>query len=121
MKLKDLKELSISTLILIILNDKYDAALRKCSEFELKSRIKNLGRDYNDLLHFDDLVISKRGLNIKNYLISPYVNMQKLMDTYFAYSNGSDYESNNLLFSEKHLCNEIDIGEPFFSTICKKD
>lgn len=121
MKLKDLKKLSISNLILIILNDKCNDALRKCSEFELRTRIKNFGRDYDDLLHFDDKVIKKRGFDINNYLISPHVNMQKLMNTYFAYSHGADYESNCLLFSEKHLCNEIDIAEPFFSKICQKE
>lgn len=120
-EIKDLKKISISNLILIILNDKKSDMLRKFAEFELRERIKNVGWEFDDLLHFDDKVIKKRGLNINNYLISPNVNMQQLMETYFMYNWQKDYDSNCLLFSEKHLCNDVDFGDTFFTKVCNKE
>ena len=121
MDIRELKRISISNLILIILNDKNNDAIRKCAEIELKRRIRNVGWEYDDLLHFDDKVIKERGLDVDSYLISPNVNMQQLMETYFMYNKDTDYSSNYLLFSEKHLCNEIDFADPFFSKICSKE
>ena len=43
MEIKDLKNISISNLILIILNDKNNDILRRCGEVELRKRIKNVG------------------------------------------------------------------------------
>lgn len=40
MEIKDLKKISISNLILIILNDKNIDVLRKCAEAELRERVK---------------------------------------------------------------------------------
>lgn len=117
MEIRKLKKISISNLILVILNDKNNDVLRKYAEIELKRRIRNVGWEYDDLLHFDDKVIKERGLDVDNYLISPNVNMQQLMETYFMYDKGTDY----LLFSEKHLCNEIGFAEPFFRKICSKE
>lgn len=121
MKIENLKKVSISNLILIILNDKNKDILRKCAESELRKRIKNVNWEFDDLLHFDDKVIQKRGLDINNYLISPNINMQQLMETYFMYDWKTDYYSNNLLFSEKHLCNEVDFGDTFFTKVCTKE
>lgn len=36
--------------------------------------------------------------------------MQQLIETYFMYDWKTDYYSNDLIFSEKHLCNELDFG-----------
>lgn len=121
MEIRELKRISISNLILVILNDKNNDVLRKCAEIELKRRIRNVGWEYDDLLHFDDKVIKERGLDVDSYLISPNVNMQQLMETYFMFDKDTDYYSNYLLFSEKHLCNEIGFAEPFFRKICNKE
>ena len=121
MEIMELKRISISNLILIILDDKNNDTIRKCAEIELKRRIRNVGWEYDDLLHFDDKVIKERGLDVDSYLISPNVNMQQLMETYFMYNKDTDYYSNYLLFSEKHLCNQIDFAEPFFRKICSKE
>ena len=121
MEIKNLKHISISNLILIILNDKNSDILRKCAEIELRKRIKNVGWEFNDLLHFDDKVIQKRGLDVNNYLISQNVDMQQLMETYFMYDWQINYDSNYLLFSEKHLCNDVDFGDSFFSKICARE
>lgn len=118
MKTKELNTLSVSNLILIILNNEIDDDIRTYAEIELRKRIRNVGWDYNDLLHFDDKVIKERGLEVENYLFSPKVNMQQLMETYFMYDHNATYENNYLLFSEKHMCNELDFGEPFFRKIC---
>lgn len=121
MEIKNLQYLSISNLILIILNNKEDSCLRKNAEIELKLRLRNVGWEYNDLLHFDDRVISQRGLDVNNYLLSKGVDMQKLMEIYFMYDINADYESNGLLFSEKHLCNETDLRSQFFNKICIRE
>ena len=121
MDIRNLRKISISHLILIILNDKNNDFVRKCAEIELRKRIKNVGWEFDDLLHFDDKVIKKRGLDVENYLISPNVNMQQLMEVYFNYNKGTNYYTNDLLFSEKHLCNEIEYGDPFFGNICAKE
>lgn len=111
-----LKKLSVSNLVLIILNDNYDKYLRKFAEVELRRRIRNVSMDYDEFLHYDDKVIQKRGLDIDNYLISPNVNMQQLMEAFFTYNR-----SNELLFSEKHLCNDVAFAEPFFRKICSRE
>ena len=120
MNLKELKRLSVSHLILIILNEKEQDSLRKNAEIELKQRIKHLGWDYDDLLHLDDRVIKLRGYDIKNYLLSSDVNMQQLMETYFKYASDKLYD-NDLLFSEKHLCNIMGFGEPFFRNVVDEE
>lgn len=120
MEPKELRHLSISALILVIINDSYNDDLRRCAEVELRSRLKHFGWDYDDLLHFDDRAIKERGLEIDNYLVSPNVDMQLLMETYFKYCyNLSGYQS-HLLFSEKHLCNDLD-GNPFFRIVCAEE
>ena len=121
MEISKLRKLSISNLILIILNDKYPDVVRRCAEVELRTRVKHLGWEYDDLLHFDDKVIQERGLDIENYLLSPQVSLQQLMETYFKYVYRKKYEENGLLFSEKHLCNENDLGSPFFTKICRRE
>lgn len=73
------------------------------------------------MLHFDDKVIQKRGLDVNNYLISPNINIQQLMETYFMYDWQTNYESNYLLFSEKHLCNNVDFGDVFFTKVCTRE
>ena len=118
MEIENLKHLCISNLILIILNKNNPDTLRKCAEAELRKRIRNFGCDYDEFLHIEDKVIKERGLDINNYLISPSVDMQQLMETYFLYCKDTDYYDNLLLFSEKHLCNELDFGTPFFRKIC---
>ena len=121
MDIRNLRRISISHLILTILNDKNGDLLRKCAEIELRKRIKNVGWEFDDLLHFDDKVIKERGLDVDKYLISPNVNMQQLMEVYFNYNKGTNYETNLLLFSEKHLCNEMEYGDKFFGNICAKE
>lgn len=113
-----LKKFSISELILIIFNAKYDNYnnnIRKCAEAELKKRILHLDMKYDDFLHFDDKVIKERGIELEGYLLHPYVGMQNLMEVYLI-----NYikENGNLLFSERHLCNEANFAEPFFSRVC---
>lgn len=121
MEFRKLKNISISNLILIILNKKNADSLRKHAEIELRNRVKNVGWEFDDILHFDDKVIQNRGLDKKNYLISPNIDMQQLMEIFFAYNWKTNCETNNLLFSEKHLCNSYDFGDSFFTKICKKE
>lgn len=121
MEISRLRKLSISHLILIILNEENSDILRKCAEVELRKRIKHLGWEFDDLLHFDDKVIQQRGYDVDNYLISQNVSLQQLMETYLTYCNGKCYEENGLLFSEKNLCNENDLGSPFFTRVCNRE
>ena len=95
--------------------------LRKYAEIELRKRVKNVGWEFDDLLHFDDKAIQKRGLDINNYLISSNINMQKLMEIYFTYDWQTNFASNYLLFSEKHLCNKEDFGDSFFTKVCTRE
>lgn len=121
MEFENLKNISISNLILIILDNRNADMLRKYAEIELRKRVKNVGWEFDDLLHFDDKAIQKRGLDINNYLISSNINMQKLMEIYFTYDWQTNYASNYLLFSEKHLCNEEDFGDSFFTKVCTRE
>ena len=121
MKFENLKNISISNLILIILDNRNADMLRKYAEIELRKRIKNVGWEFDDLLHFDDKAIQKRGLDINNYLISPNINIQKLMEIYFTYDWQTNFASNYLLFSEKHLCNKEDFGDSFFTKVCTRE
>lgn len=121
MEFENLKNISISNLILIILDNRNADMLRKYAEIELRKRIKNVGWEFDDLLHFDDKAIQKRGLDINNYLISSNINMQKLMEIYFTYDWQTNFASNYLLFSEKHLCNKEDFGDSFFTKVCTRE
>ena len=49
------------------------------------------------------------------------MNIQQLMETYFTYAWQTNCDSNYLLFSEKHLCNEVDFGDSFFTKVCKRE
>ena len=121
MEFENLKNISISNLILIILDNRNAVMLRKYAEIELRKRVKNVGWEFDDLLHFDDKAIQKRGLDINNYLISSNINMQKLMEIYFTYDWQTNFASNYLLFSEKHLCNKEDFGDSFFTKVCTRE
>lgn len=121
MEFENLKNISISNLILIILDNRNADMLRKYAEIELRKRVKNVGWEFDDLLHFDDKAIQKRGLDIDNYLISSNINMQKLMEIYFTYDWQTNFASNYLLFSEKHLCNKEDFGDSFFTKVCTRE
>ena len=121
MDIRKLKYLSISNLILIILNKDYSDTVRKCAEVELRNRVRHLDIEFDDLVHLDDKVISERGLDIDAYLLSPRVSLQQLIESYFKYCYHKKSNDNGLLFSEKHLCNDCDFGSPFFSKICDKE
>ena len=57
----------------------------------------------------EDKVIRSHGLDIDNYLLSPRVNLQQLI----RYCYNKNISENELLFSEKHLCNDCDFGDSF--------
>ena len=44
--------------------------------------------------------------------------MQQLMEIFFMYDWKTNYNTNCLLFSEKHLCNTADFAAPFFHKVC---
>lgn len=100
-EVRNLKNICISNLILIILNKDEDDIVRKCAEIELRKRILHLDYQYDDLLHREDRIISERGFDVEEYLFSPNVNMQQLMETYFKYNCCLSFEDNQLLLSEK--------------------
>ena len=110
-----MNKLTISNLILLILNEENTSILRNEALRELKIRAYDYGLNYNDLICYDEYCIEKRGFNTKNYLFSKDVNVQKLLNTYFEsiYSN-----NDSLLLSEKELCNRF--GE-FFDIITTKE
>ena len=64
----------------------------------------------------EDKVIRSHGLDIDNYLLSPRVNLQQLI----RYCYNKNISENELLFSEKHLCNDCDFGDSF-SRVCNKE
>lgn len=112
-----MRNLSISNLILIMHNSSYDDKTRILAERELKYRAKKYNLDFDDIVNLDYNVILNRGLDIDNYLISDNVDMQMLMEYYFNYSINSLHDE-ELLFSEKHLCNKNDKNDIFFTNIC---
>lgn len=121
MEKNNLNNLSVSHLILIMQNNGYPSSYRAEAERVLRKRVRNVGWKFDELCHMDDKVHQERGLNISHYLIGPYASLQKLMEVYFNYNRESVYETNGLLFSEKHLCNEYDLFEPFFRRVCDKE
>ncbi len=103
----ELKTLPISSLILIMLNDKYPDNLRKYSEIELRNRMKNFyhtmgNNPVDDLIHEESKTIDKRGFDLDDYLIGPNPNTQKLMELYFSNFITHD-NSLPLLLSEYHF------------------
>lgn len=118
MELKKIKKLSISNLAFNILNDNEFSLTRKDSEIELKRRIKNLGFSYYDLLDSECKKINIRGNNINNYLISDNPCIQNLMELYFNECYDKKCNDNLLLFSEKHLCNNMNFISRFFDKVC---
>lgn len=117
--MKNYKKCSLSELILIIKNNQFTKEERKLAEIELKRRLKNWDCEIDELLDMEDSVIKKRGISIDNYLISPNVNMQMLMETFFGYTVGQEFYSDETLLSEKHLCNDKGMCEPFFRKVCE--
>ncbi len=111
---RSFKKLSLSNLILIISDERNQECVRDLAKVELRRRTRNLGIPFEELIHFDDEAIAKRGYDVDNYLISNNVNMQKLMDIW-----AMPREECPLLFSEKHLCNGMDYGTGFFTKLSK--
>lgn len=118
MEINELKKIPISHLVLIILDEKNNICLRKFAEIELKERIKHLGTQYDDLMQSELEVINKRGLDIENYLFSTNPNMQQLMELYFNEVYATKFEDSKILFSERHLCTDMNFMAKFFDKIC---
>lgn len=110
-----MNKLTISNLILLILNKDNTNILRNEALKELKKRAFDYGLNYEDLIKMDGDNIFKRGFNTKDYLFSKNIDMQKLMNTYFKNIYSDD---NKLLLSEKELCNN---SGSFFNTINVKE
>ena len=109
-----MKNLTISNLILLILNEENTSILRNEALDELKKRAISYGLRYDDLIKIDEENIYKRGFVTKDYLFSRNVNIQQVMDSYFD----NFFSDNKLLLSEKELCNEY--GE-FFDKVCEEE
>ena len=118
MEARELKRIPISHLVMIILDTKNDDYFRKFAEIELKERIKHLGTQYDDLMQSELEVINKRGLDIENYLFSEKSNMQQLMELYFNEVYATKFEDSKILFSERHLCTDMNFMAKFFDKIC---
>ena len=118
MEARDLKKIPISHLAMIILDNKNDDYLRKFAEIELNNRIKHLEIQFDDLMQSELEVINKRGLDINNYLFSPNPNMQQLMELYFNEVYATKFEDSKILFSERHLCTDMNFMAKFFDKIC---
>ena len=118
MDAKDLNKLTISHLILIIVDDKQSSFLRKYAEIELKDRIKNLGINYEDLIQTEFSKIKTRGIDINNYLFGPNPNIQQLMELYFSEVYETKFEDSKILLSESHLCTDMNFMASFFDKIC---
>lgn len=118
MNVKDLNKLTISHLILIIVDDKQTSFLRKFAEVELKNRIKNLGINSDDLIQMEFSKINARGIDINNYLFRPNPDIQQLMELYFSEVYETKFEDSKLLLSESHLCTDMNSFASFFDKIC---
>ena len=103
---------------MIILDTKNDDYFRKFAEIEIKERIKHLGTQYDDLMQSELEVMNKRGLDIENYLFSTNPNMQQLMELYFNEVYATKFEDSKILFSERHLCTDMNFMAKFFDKIC---
>lgn len=110
-----MNKLSISYLIMLILDEENTSILRNNALTELKKRAYKYGLNYNDLIKIDEGNINLRGFDANNYLLSKNTGMQELMDSYFT----NIYSGNNrLLLSETNLCNNF--GE-FFDNVTLKE
>lgn len=111
----NLNKLTISNLILLIINKDNTSLLRDEALKELKKRAYTYGLDYNDLINIDEENIAKRGFKTSEYLFSKNTDMQKLMESYFEniYVNNS-----KLLLCETILCNEFG---SFFDKVSLKE
>ena len=118
MDVRNLSKLSISHLILIIVDSKQNSVLRKFAEIELKKRLKKLGVDVDDLIQMEFNKIMTRGININNYLLSPNPNIQQLMELYFSEVYEIKFEDSNILLSKSHLCTDMNFFASFFDKIC---
>lgn len=109
---------TISNLVLIILDTKNNYYARKYAEEVLKRRLKYFATNYYDVMNEEEKRINKRGFDVTNYLFSKNPTLQQLMELYFTYSCCNNSNDNLLLFSEKHLCNNMNFVSSFFDNIC---
>ena len=118
MEARELKRIPISHLVMIILDTKNNDFFRKFAEIELNKRIKHLEIEYDDLMQSELKVINTRGLDIDKYLIGPEPNMQQLMELYFNEIYATRFDDSKILFSERHLCTDMNFMAKFFDKIC---
>lgn len=114
-----MRSLTISNLVLIILNNSNNDELRKQAEMELKRRLKYNKVSYDEVLYEEGIRIEQRGFDINNYLFSNNPTIQQLMELYFSYVYNNSWNNNLLLFSERHLCNQMNFCSSFFDKICE--
>ena len=79
---KKLSKLPISSLHLIILNEKITNEIREFAKIEIKNRFKHYDYDYEKNLKYDAKVLEKRGSHIKDYLIRREPNLDLLMELF---------------------------------------
>ena len=104
--MKKMKKMSLSELSFIVLTDNYSSDLKNQAYEEIKNRFSKSGCNYDAFMEYEEDAISKRGNDIKKYLIQPKPDGQLLMELYFNYVYKNDcFQHGNLLFSENLLCN----------------
>ena len=114
----DVKNLTISNMSLFLLDKNTPSLVKKDLEVNLRKIIKNIGWNYDDLLNEEEKRINRRGFGVENYLFCDRPSMQQLMELYFTESYDSLIKDSNLLFSERHLCNNMNFMANFFTKIC---
>lgn len=114
----DVKNLTISNMSLFLLDKNTPSLIKKDLEVNLRKIIKNIGWNYDDLLNEEEKRINRRGFGVENYLFCDRPSMQQLMELYFTESYDSLIKDSNLLFSERHLCNNMNFMANFFTKIC---
>lgn len=119
MNKKEFKKLSISNLLLILLNENVNEITKQSVLIELQKRIKNIDVEIKDLMRMEKRIIDERGDDANSYLTGPNPSMQQLMELYFSYLYAPEQDKDYLLLSEFHLCNDMNLWFNFFDKICK--
>ena len=106
-----MKNLPISHLILIMIDENNEIDTRISAEIEFYRRMSKFDLNKTKFIDEEESKMQKRGINIENYLFKENVTMQDLIETYLT------LDHNLLTFSELHLCNRKDTLYPFFRKI----
>ena len=117
----DFSTLPISVLSYNLMNNASGDSKNILLEDEVKKRLKKSSLSFESFMHVEGAAVGKRDIIDTFSLKSGIITLQQLFELYYAFAYNEQYESRNMLFSERLLCDDFGLFSDFFMKIMNSE